>query len=86
MGITASMSETGWGICACDTDHYPFGTQFIVEDMDTVFVCEDRGGAIKGNRLDLWYPSCWLANWFGIRHRWAKVIRKIVIPRGMQRE
>lgn len=83
MGITASMTETRWGIVACDTDHYPFGTQFTVEDMDTVFVCEDRGPAIKGCRLDLWFPSCWLARQFGVRKRHTMIYRELNIPRGL---
>lgn len=82
MGITASMTETKWGVVACDA-RYPFGTQFIIEDMGTVFVCEDRGPAITGHRLDLWFPSCWLACQFGVRHRWVTSSRKLVIPRGM---
>ena len=71
------MTETEWGIVACD-DAFPFGTQFIVEDMDTIFVCEDRGSGVIGNWLDLWFPSCWLARQFGIRKRWVEVRQPVM--------
>lgn len=32
---------------------FKFGTKFEIQDIGIV-VCEDRGGAIKGKRLDLW--------------------------------
>jgi len=76
MGITASMTETRWGIVACGSA-FPFGTHFEVEDMDTVFVCEDRGGGITNDRLDLWFPRCWLARLFGIRRRHVIVYREV---------
>lgn len=85
IGITASMTETRWGIVACGP-LYPFGTHFKVEDMETVFVCEDRGGGITNDRLDLWFPSCWLARQFGIRRRWVDVYREVRIPKGLQWE
>lgn len=67
-------------------DSFPFGTQFAIEDMETVFVCEDRGGGITNDRLDLWFPNCHLARLFGVRKRWVKVHREIVIPRGFREE
>ena len=30
---------------------FPFGTEIIIGD--TVYVVEDRGGAIKGNKIDI---------------------------------
>ena len=86
IGITASMTETRWGIVACDTAYYPFGTRFKIEDMATIFVCEDRGPAIKGNRLDIWFPTCRAALEFSIRRRWVTSYRELKIPRGLQRE
>ena len=81
-GITASMTPTHWGVVACG-NMYPFGTQFVVEDMETVFVCEDRGGGITNDRLDLWFPSCYLARQFGVRYRWVTnyvVVRRYKKP------
>ena len=79
------MTETRWGIVACG-DAFPFKTQFVIEDMDTIFVCEDRGGGITDDRLDIWFPSCWLARQFGVRKRWCEVYREVVIPRGLREE
>lgn len=72
IGITSSMTETRWGIVACG-DAFPFGTKFTIEDMG-VFVCEDRGGAITDNRLDIWFSSCRAALEFGVRKRHVLVI------------
>lgn len=85
IGITASMAETQWGIVACGP-LYPFGTHFEVEDMDTVFVCEDRGGGITDDRLDIFFPRCEAALEFGIRKRWVKVYRVITVPRGLRED
>ena len=76
LGITASMTSTRDGIVACGSS-YPFGTKFIVEDMDTVFECEDRGGGITDDRLDIWFPTCQAALEFGTRRRWVKSYRKV---------
>ncbi|MFA6632074.1 MAG: 3D domain-containing protein [Kiritimatiellia bacterium] len=56
VGITASGTRARRGTLAADTAVLPFGT--IVEVPGYGFGrVEDRGGAIKGNRLDLWFPS-----------------------------
>jgi 3D (Asp-Asp-Asp) domain-containing protein len=53
-GITASGKPAKGLICAAPPE-YPFGTKFDVDGV--VYVCEDRGGLIKGNKLDLLFPS-----------------------------
>lgn len=48
-------------VCACPGDDpntpekegYPLGTKFWIDGYGEV-TCVDRGGAIKGNRLDIW--------------------------------
>ncbi len=52
--------------------------KFTIEDMG-VFVCEDRGGAITDNRLDIWFPSCRSALEFGIRKRHVAWTRQVEI-------
>lgn len=37
-------------------------------------ICKDRGGAIRGNRLDIWFPSCEEALEWGRRKLSAKII------------
>ncbi len=56
VGITASGTRASRGTIAADTSVLPFGTIVEVPGYGYGRV-EDRGGAIKGNRLDLWFPS-----------------------------
>ena len=53
-GITASGKPAVGLICAAPPE-YPFGTEFEVDGV--VYVVEDRGGAITGDRLDLLFPT-----------------------------
>jgi 3D (Asp-Asp-Asp) domain-containing protein len=54
--MTASGVMARSGTIAADTSLYPFGTVLYIEGYGYGRV-EDRGGAIKGARLDLWFPS-----------------------------
>jgi 3D (Asp-Asp-Asp) domain-containing protein len=65
-GITASGIKAHWGMVAAPR-WLPFGTKLKIEGFDTVFTVEDRGGAIKGNRLDIWFPSHEEALKFGVK-------------------
>jgi len=56
VGVTASGTRAQHGTIAADTAVLPFGTIVYVPGYGYGRV-EDRGGAIKGARLDLWYPS-----------------------------
>lgn len=40
-------------VAACPPE-YPFGTKFYIEGMDITVTCHDHGGAINGNKLDVW--------------------------------
>ncbi len=53
--ITASGTHVHQGTMACPPQ-YPFGTKITIKDVGT-FICEDRGGAIKGNHFDVWFTS-----------------------------
>ena len=60
-GVTASgrdVSYNGGRFVAADTAHLPFGTKLIIPGYDVAPVeVIDRGGAIKGHKLDLYYPT-----------------------------
>ncbi|MFO7807052.1 MAG: 3D domain-containing protein [Candidatus Moraniibacteriota bacterium] len=71
---TASGSRVHKGTMACPPE-YPFGTKIEIEGMGT-YTCEDRGGAIKGNQFDMWFPSRGEALNWGRR----TVDAKILIP------
>jgi len=65
--ITASGQKTRWGIVA-GPPSIPFGTKLKIDGFgDTIFVVADRGGAIQGNRFDIWMDSLDKAYGFGRR-------------------
>ncbi len=72
-GITASGKPAVGLICAAPLE-YEFGTKFEVEGV--VYVCEDRGGAIQGNKLDILCSSHDEAIKRGRRMIMVKVWRK----------
>lgn len=56
VGLTASGTRARRGTLAADTSLYPFGTVMYIEGYGYGRV-EDRGGAIKGQKLDLYFRS-----------------------------
>jgi 3D (Asp-Asp-Asp) domain-containing protein len=60
-GITASGHEISYNqskFVAADTDKLPFGTKLIIPGYSTAPVeVIDRGGAIKGHKLDVFFPT-----------------------------
>ena len=56
VGITATGTETRHGTAAVDRRRWAFGTVFHVPGYGYARA-EDTGGAIKGNHIDLWFPS-----------------------------
>jgi len=56
IGITASGTRVRPGTIAADTRHYPFGTIMYVPGYG-YGVVEDRGGAIKGQKIDLYFRT-----------------------------
>ena len=69
---TASGTRVHIGTMACPRE-YAFGTKIEIEGMGT-FVCEDRGGAIKGNHFDMWFESRGEALQWGKRVVEARII------------
>jgi len=55
-GITASGAQAAWGTIAAP-GAYAFGTRFTIPELGGVFTVRDRGGAIKGARIDIWFPT-----------------------------
>ena len=60
-GLTASGHDVSYNnsrFVAADTDHLPFGTRLVIPGYAGGAVeVIDRGGAIKGNKLDVFYPT-----------------------------
>jgi RHS repeat-associated protein len=63
-GITASGKKAGYGTIAAPPQ-YPFETKMYIPAYGCGTV-EDRGGAIHGNRLDVWFENAKMANRWGI--------------------
>ena len=56
VGVTASGTRADHGTVAADTSLLPFGSIVYVPGYGYGRV-EDRGGAVTGKHLDLWFPS-----------------------------
>ena len=74
VGLTASGTMARPGTIAADTKLYPFGTVIYVEGYGYGRV-EDRGGAINGNHIDLYFRSHKQALEWGKRTVRAKIWR-----------
>ena len=69
--ITATMTTVRVGTVAVDPRVIPYGTRMFIVTNDGAYVygistAEDCGGAIKGDRLDLYFPTdaeCWEFGW-----------------------
>lgn len=69
-GITASGKPVRSGMIATDWRHLPRGTRVRLSFAPgKTFVVEDKGGAIKGRRIDVFIPSHRDALKFGIRRK-----------------
>lgn len=66
-GITASGTKATQGrTIAVDPRYYPYGTEIILNGK--TYIAEDCGGAIKGNRIDLYFDSHQDALEWGVRY------------------
>lgn len=72
-GITASgLRVKEKETLACPAN-FPFGTKIQIKGMGT-YVCEDRGGAIKNNHIDIYMETKAQAFDFGRQHLVAEVV------------
>jgi 3D (Asp-Asp-Asp) domain-containing protein/chromosome segregation ATPase len=55
-GSTATGIPTGWGVVAVDPSVIPLGTRMYVPGYGEG-VAADTGSAVKGNIIDLWFPT-----------------------------
>lgn len=73
-GITASGIKVAEKRTLACPPNFPFGTKISIEGMGE-FRCEDRGGAIKGNKIDIYMETKKEAFAFGRQNRVAEVIQ-----------
>ncbi len=60
--VTATGTTVHWGTVAVDPRYIPYGTRMFIVSNDGEYVygiavAEDCGGAIKGDRMDLYMPT-----------------------------
>ena len=70
--VTATGTRVKWGTVAVDPRMIPYGTRMFIVTEDGSYIyglatAEDCGGAIKGNRIDLYMPTLSEAFRFGRR-------------------
>lgn len=64
-GKMANGQRTRQGVIAADPRVFPLGTKLLIGGKQ--YIVADTGGAIRGNRVDIWLPSCSEAKKFGRR-------------------
>ncbi|MDR3583651.1 MAG: 3D domain-containing protein [Candidatus Pacebacteria bacterium] len=72
-GITASGLKVKEDETIACPENFSFGTKVKIKGMGT-YVCEDRGGAIHGNRFDIYMKTKKQAFDFGRRQLTAQVV------------
>ena len=72
-GITASGLKVRENETLACPAQFPFGTKIQIEGMGT-YVCEDRGGAIKSNHIDIYMKTKNQAFSFGRKNLTAEVV------------
>lgn len=72
-GITASGTKATAGRTIAAPKNYAFGTKIEIAGMGT-YIVEDRGGAITGNKIDIYFDSHAEALKFGRRNLQIKVL------------
>lgn len=75
-GITASGERAREGVTiAADTSRYPIGTKIVIDG--NTYTVQDRGGAIKGDRIDVFFSSHEAALKFGKQVKEITILKEI---------
>lgn len=65
--ITSTGTRPKWGTIAVDPRVIPYGSKVYIPRFDMIFKAEDCGGAIKGNKIDIFMNSESQCNTWGRR-------------------
>jgi 3D (Asp-Asp-Asp) domain-containing protein len=65
-GHTATGLPVGWGVVAVDPSVIPLGTKLTIPGYGEA-VAADTGGAVRGNTIDIWFPTLAQARAWGRR-------------------
>lgn len=64
---TASGTEPTAGRTVACSKEVPFGTRFYIPELGTTYICEDRGGMVRGKHLDIYFDTVAEVDAFGTR-------------------
>ncbi|HZK66058.1 MAG TPA: 3D domain-containing protein [Chloroflexota bacterium] len=73
-GRTASGMYTQWGVVAVDPRVIPLGSRLMIDGFEEVFIAADTGSGVKGNWVDIWFPTYADAMRFGVQSRRVTVL------------
>ena len=65
-GHTATGLPVGWGVVAVDPSVIPLGTRMTIPGYGEG-IAADTGSAVRGNDIDLWFPTLAQARAWGRR-------------------
>ena len=74
-GITATGTKPKYGTLAVDPTVIPYGTKIYIKELDKVFTAEDCGGAIKGNKIDIFMDTETACNNWGVRNITIQILK-----------
>ncbi|NLZ47521.1 MAG: DUF348 domain-containing protein [Clostridiales bacterium] len=74
MGTQAKRNANGYSTIAVDPRVIPLGTKVYVEDYGFA-IAEDTGGAIKGNKIDVYFPSHSQALQWGVKYKNVYILK-----------
>lgn len=66
--ITSTGIKPRWGIIAVDPSVIPYGSRVYIPKFKKTFIAEDTGGAIVGNRIDIYVSSEKEARQLGVQY------------------
>ena len=73
-GITASGVKAKEGVTIAADKSLPFGTKVIINGHE--YTVQDRGGAIKGNKIDIFFDSHQAALEFGVQYKEIYMVKE----------
>lgn len=85
-GLTRRDRYVRLGIVASDPKMFPLARYleiYVGRKYFGRFLIDDTGGKIKGNRLDIWTPTCAEARRFGVQRGTAVLVPR---PRGADKD
>jgi 3D (Asp-Asp-Asp) domain-containing protein len=74
-GFTATGTPVGYGIAAVDPAVIPLGTHLVIPGYGEA-IAADTGSAIRGSRVDVWFPTVQRARGWGTRSVMVTIQRR----------